>query len=153
MTSKSKWTIVVETNRYAGNFERMLCAYVTGRCGENARHLAPPYLEMFKKEMGVAEDAEEEDWPFADLVEERVVDLNDNPFQNFCEICGKDRMSVRIFLERQPTKEEWDTLVARAHAFPAVSNKAKFLPQKRLKIAKVRLVKTTTTTEDEDVVL
>lgn len=30
----SKYILVADTNQYAGNFERELCAYITGQYGE-----------------------------------------------------------------------------------------------------------------------
>lgn len=34
MSETTKYTFVIDTEQYAGNFEREICAFVTGRRGE-----------------------------------------------------------------------------------------------------------------------
>lgn len=48
------WSFVIDTNQYAGNFERKLCTYVVGDCGDNTN---AKYLKLFEKDFKI---------PFAD---------------------------------------------------------------------------------------
>lgn len=49
-TIKEQHIFVVDTNEYAGNFERHLCAYVTGRIGDC--EVGDELIEIFEKEVG-----------------------------------------------------------------------------------------------------
>lgn len=53
------WLFVIDTENYAGNFERELCAYITGRVGECG--VGDDMAELFKQEVGE---------PFENVVEE-----------------------------------------------------------------------------------
>lgn len=53
------WLFVIDTEDYAGNFERELCAYITGRVGECG--VGDDMAELFKKEVGE---------PFDEVIEE-----------------------------------------------------------------------------------
>lgn len=57
------WLFVIDTEDYAGNFERELCAYITGRVGECG--VGEEMAKLFKKE--VTDMGEE---PFSNLVYE-----------------------------------------------------------------------------------
>jgi hypothetical protein len=46
------WLFVIDTEDYSGNFERELCAYITGRVGECG--VGDDMAEIFKKEVGDA---------------------------------------------------------------------------------------------------
>jgi len=127
-----RWSFVIDTDAYAGNFERALCAYVTGRhCGTGR---VAAYLEMYQRE--VPEDF------FESLHEQRVDDHGDDHIArapmalaptpgwgrrddgNHYELEDGEEaphpayQSVAIFLSRQPTQEELQALAARAYAFP-----------------------------------
>jgi hypothetical protein len=52
------WLFVIDTENYAGNFERPLCAYVTGVVGECG--VGEDETEIFNKEMAVNEYAYDE---------------------------------------------------------------------------------------------
>jgi hypothetical protein len=47
---KNKWAVIIDTNKYAGNFERELCAYCTGIIGECevGDDLVPSFQEYIK---------------------------------------------------------------------------------------------------------
>lgn len=135
--SAPRWSFVVDTDSYAGNFERQLASYIVGRCDDHGDHMGGPFREMYEKELP--------DDPFLDLVEERISDPGDDgihhapmdlaPTPGF-ENTGNGEVlplkpgknpkypaynSVAIFLSRRPTKNELAMLVARAQKFVTLS--------------------------------
>lgn len=47
---KSMYKFIIDTDKYAGNFEREMCAYLTGRIGDC--EVGDDFAEIFKKEVG-----------------------------------------------------------------------------------------------------
>ncbi len=75
---------IVDTNKYSGNFERQMTAYVTGRIGECM--VGEPEARIFYQEMGLKDgkdkkfsDYEQGDWRGISL--ECSYEDFDNPFQ------------------------------------------------------------------------
>ncbi len=60
---KAPWLFVIDTEDYAGNFERDLCAFITGRVGECG--VGDDYAEMFTEEVKNMGDE-----PFANVIDE-----------------------------------------------------------------------------------
>jgi len=148
MTKHEKWTFVVETNGYAGDFERALCLYVTGYAGEYASGGDyDKYRALFLKEHGREDDADIEMVLFADLVAKEPVEHNGHYWSDYCEMDPDNITSVRIFLDHRPDQEELDTLKKRALAFPAARRKVEG-KRDRLKVTGFHLLKTTITTEE-----
>ena len=58
---------VIDTESYAGNFERPMCAYCTGEIGECG--VGEEEAALFRQEMGIAEG---EDGPFCDKIMPRA---------------------------------------------------------------------------------
>ena len=134
-----RWAFVVDTDSYAGNFERELSSFVVGRCDEGGDHVGGPYQEMYKKDFRLM-DAGTED-PFEDLSETRVDDHGDDAIGrapmalaptpgysndghgNISEVGpGEDPKyaaynSVAIFLSREPSDGELALLAERAMKF------------------------------------
>lgn len=132
--TQPRWSFVVDTDSYAGNFERELSSYVVGQCDEYGEHRGAVYLAMYE------EDFDGKD-PFEDLVESRVDDHGDDQinrapmalaptpgYEN--DGAGNHRAiatgktpkhpafnSVAIFLSRKPTDGELKILIQRAKAF------------------------------------
>lgn len=128
-----KWSFVVDTDSYAGNFERELCSYVTGQCDEHGKYKAEKYADLYLEEL--PHD------PFLHLVDIRVDDHGDDQINRSPMALaptpgyGNDGLgnhkkldpgesvkhpayqSVAIFLRRKPTSEELRILVLRAHTF------------------------------------
>ena len=132
--TEPKWSFVIDTDDYAGNFERELSCYVVGQCDEYGEHRGGVYREMF------AEDFGDKD-PFEDLVEHRINDPGDDGIMrapmdlaptpgyendgagNHRPIAADKKPkhpafnSVAIFLTRRPTEDELKILAQRAKAF------------------------------------
>lgn len=47
---EGEWAFVIDTDQYAGNFERDICAFVTGHVGECG--VGEEFAEIFKEEVG-----------------------------------------------------------------------------------------------------
>jgi hypothetical protein len=141
--SEPRWAFVVDTDSYAGNFERQLCGYVVGRCDEHGDHQAGPYIAMYKKDFHIHGNSGEED-PFEDLVTLRLVDPGDDGFDRApMDLAptpgysndgtgGVSKLkqgvmpknpaynSVAIFLSRKPTDVELRVLAERTKKFSSL---------------------------------
>ena len=151
---RSEWAFVVDTDSYAGNFERELASYVVGQCDEYGDHRGGPYRELYEKEC--PKD------PFDDLVDQRVCDPGDDgihrapmdlaPTPGYSND-GRGKVtklrpgqklkhgafnSVAIFLRRKPTESELALLVKRARAFEHLPKQREY--DERPKILACRLV-------------
>ena len=95
--------LVIQTDQYAGNFERELCAYVTGHIGECqvGKDLVDPTIEeMFD---GVILQIPDDHGCY------RPVSIYDGD--------GSKYNSLVIFFEERPTKEMIDIIKERAKTF------------------------------------
>jgi hypothetical protein len=137
-----KWSFVIDTEIFAGNFERELTAYVIGECDEYGLHLAQKYIDMHS-----------ETESFKDLSDLRVVDPGDDGIHrgpcdlaptpgwgndgkgDHCKITSPAKakkypypayLSVAIFLSRKPTNEELAILAKRAYEFSSLPRITKF---------------------------
>lgn len=133
---KPRWSFVIDTDSYSGNFVREMSSYVVGQCDEHGEHMGEPYREMYEKELP--------DNPFEDLVEFRVADPGDdgimrspadiaptpgwsNDGTGRCKGPGSEEespypayQSVAIFLSRRPNRQELRVLTERATSFTAL---------------------------------
>jgi len=159
-----KWSFVVDTDSYAGNFEREMSSYIVGQCDEYGDHRGGPYKKMYMKDFKGKD-------PFENLVEERVSDPGDDGIMRapmdlaptpgyesngaggtlyFASSCPKHPAynSVAIFLSRRPTAKELTMLADRARRFAGATK----IFGETLKVIGCRLVKETVLLESEDVV-
>lgn len=153
--TEPKWTFVVDTDSYAGNFERELACYVVGQCDDHGEHRGGPYREMYERDFKGKD-------PFEDLVEHRINDPGDDGIMrapmdlaptpgyendghgNHRPIASGKKPkhpaynSVAIFLSRKPKDKELKILVARAKAFADLPKTKQW--DSRPKILGIRLV-------------
>lgn len=153
------YSFVVDTDAYAGNFERELTAYVIGQADEYAA--VDEYLEMFTDECSM---------DFEELSDTRISDPGDDGIMRAPNDLaptpgwsnnghGKHYkvdsahpfkypayQSVAIFLSRKPTDEELSELIKRAVSFFQLPTKRGTTPPKvlgcRLVAEKLELVST-----------
>lgn len=99
------WFFVIKTNKYAGNFERQMCAYITGvigGCGVGARE-----QQAFCAEVGDYDKFME----FVELL----------PHDDGCcrpaSIFGPEYKDVAIFFHQQPPDELIDLMISRARKY------------------------------------
>jgi hypothetical protein len=103
-----KYVYVIDTDQYAGNFEREMCAYITGITGDC--EVGSEFAELYTKDTG------EEESKFLDYIEMR----SDNGCNRPCEIWRKDSKqynAVAIFFQKLPPNDMLQTIQSRASTF------------------------------------
>jgi hypothetical protein len=163
---ESKWSFVIDTTEYAGNFERQVGAFVVGVVDEYGDHIAEPYLKMFEKDFPKKN-------PFEDLTDSRVGDPGDDgimrapvdlaPTPGY-ENNGMGKVtklkpgktpkypaynSVAIFLSRKPKDKELKLLVERALKFPKLPKQKAW--DSKFKILGLRLVEERTVITNHEI--
>ena len=112
--NKSRWSFVVDTDKFAGNFERELCAYLVGRYDEGGEHRGEPFAIEYRN------DFKNND-PFESLVEFRSDDHGDYvgmaPMALAPSPIDGKYDSVAIFLDSKPTDDKLKILLNRAIEF------------------------------------
>jgi len=135
--TETVYLLIVETDQYAGNFEREMCAYMTGRIGDC--EVGDEEALTAKKELS------KEVFEWCDQCIKREPD--DHGCYRPVKM-GDDTTTLHIFLEELPPAEVFQVLKDRAAVYgrSGVS---------KITVSNVRLVKTTTVTTytEEDVEL
>lgn len=158
----SSWIFVVDTNRYSGNFEREMCAYMTGQVGECG--VGEEAAEKFREDMGgLPPDDETYAW-----LEQRADDhgtlrpasiwttpgwygSRDGTYAEgdpMLEGRHPAYLSVAIFMSRKPTDEEITFLKDRAQKFVAEDH-SRFGLKEEMAISGFRLIEEVTTQKEE----
>jgi len=142
-----RWTFAIDTEEYAGSFERELAEYVTGI--PNEYRSSPDLLARAMRELeGIDPDLPQFTGPFADLFEARIVDFGDNqtvdfastvPTPGWSNVHGRPYrvslkrpfrfpayLSVGLFLAKKPTARQLALLVARARQFKTIPKVSTF---------------------------
>ena len=164
--TEPRWSFVVDTDLYAGNFERELSSYVVGACDESGEHRGGPYAEMYRKDFCGRD-------PFKVLVDMRVDDHGDDSIMRSPMAlaptpgygndgrggaqkvrAGKKAkhpsyQSVAIFLRRRPTDRELASLAERARRFGSLPKVREF--DARPKILGCRLVEESVVLKSTDI--
>jgi hypothetical protein len=113
VANKTQYGVVVKTNKYAGNFERAMTAYCTGRVGECGvgEDLVPLFMADFNLEEQDCDD--DPFWDALDFVSD------DHGCPRPCTIYdSNDRyQSVLMFFVDRPTKKQIDIIQERATMF------------------------------------
>ena len=135
----------IDTDSYAGNFERELCAYVTGHWDQETH--GGDQAEVFEKEWGDRPN------PFEDYITMALTQDDDCPVNTYqClewEPVNKKMNSVGIFFEKEPTSELIELIKKRAYKF---EKKGKIFDKPvNLKIIGFRLLKRTVKIEETNV--
>lgn len=108
---EAPWAFVIDTTDYAGNFERELCAYITGCVGECG----------VGEEMAALHDEQVGDAMTESLEWENGDDGCDRPCSIFDSKNGY--RSVIIFFRKKPTKAEVERMMKRAQEYAALPNR------------------------------
>ena len=117
----AKFAIVIKTDSYAGNFEREMCAHVTGHVGDcevGDEYVDAKIAKQFENIIGNEAD---------DNGCYRPVALG-------CDIKGYKNTDVVIFFEKEPTQKHIDTIKERLDTFDHEGDNGK------IKIKGVKLV-------------
>lgn len=111
------WVFVIDTDQYAGNFEREMCAYCTGMIGQCG--VGEEMMELFKEDFKLEANKYDEDNPFMDYIDIWV--MNDDgcgrPTSIWRSPSGDGCNSVAIFFEQEPTEELIKIMKERAQSF------------------------------------
>jgi hypothetical protein len=145
-----EYLLIVDTNLYAGNFEREMTAFATGVLGEC--EVGDTMLEdFFEGAAAFGYDVDPDDMdaesPFIDL----MVQKDDGEgCQRPCSISMQngEYNSVEMYMDQRPAERDLAFIVERIRAFPAYSAQQQF-GQKSLKILGIRLICRSITTTDE----
>lgn len=141
------WGLVIRTNKYAGNFERQLCAHctgTTGECGVGGDYVTDENKNLF--------DFEDEDG--ADII---IHVSDDRGCARPCSIWaleGESYTSVIIYFENKPSQKAINIIKERCDTFlDTVKLKEKYLHTqlKDFKILGFKLVKSETTEEEIEI--
>jgi len=112
------WVFIIDTDQYAGNFEREMCAYCTGTIGqcEVGKEMATLFEEDFELEDGKYGG---EDNPFIDYVDNWVMgeDGCGRPTSIWRSSVGAEYNSVAIFFQEEPTEEHIKIMKERSQNF------------------------------------
>lgn len=135
----SKWMFVIDTDSYAGNFERHMAGYVVG--GISDGH-GDKESEVFDREVPkeIAEDIQAIiDYP---LLEHDGIGYTAN--NAICETPGEGGkyQSVAIFFEERPTQDQLSFMMERAKKYMAAPKAKDSIASKPDNLVGFRLIKT-----------
>jgi len=144
------WVFIIDTDQYAGNFERNMCAYCTGMVGQC--EVGARMVTIFEKDFELEDDKYGEDNPFMDYVDLWVMDDHGcgRPTSIWRNVAGDACNSVAIFFQQEPTEEHIKIIKERSADF------AKNRPdqqeyqktKKPMKVLGFRLLQQTVTTTE-----
>ncbi|MFA6159397.1 MAG: hypothetical protein WC763_07265 [Candidatus Paceibacterota bacterium] len=114
ITPEAQFLFVIDTADYAGNFERELCAYITGTIGDCG--VGEDMAQIYDKEVGVDSFTN----PFEDII------LSEPDEQGVCRPVtiypapNGDMNSVAILFEYRPSGEQIALMKERTYRFAAL---------------------------------
>lgn len=142
------WIFLIDTNKYSGNFERPMCAYVCGHIGD---------CEVGEEEMKIY--LKEKKTPLANVLQKpdehgcyRPCAIWPTPGWSNDGMGGHKKLkkgesmgfpayqSVAIFFEQKPTANQLKILMERAHAFKQYLKKTKGYYRQAVNILGFRLI-------------
>ena len=104
MGQRAKFAVLISTNKYAGNFEREMCAHLTGHVGDC--EVGQEYVE------------DEIETLFESVIGNEADDHGCyRPVALGCDIEGGTNQDVVIFFDKKPTQEHLDTIKERLPDF------------------------------------
>lgn len=150
----TNYLFVIDTNQYAGNFEREMCAFLTGCVGEC--EVGDEMAERYRKDMGKAGH-----YLFSNVASvpddrgcSRPVTIWSNPRYANDGHGGHyfpAYLSVGIWFETKPSAKQIELLKNRSALFPKVyldANK-RYGEQEEIKVESFRLVEFNKTSKEE----
>ena len=104
MGMTAKFAVLIETNQYAGNFEREMCAHLTGHVGEC--EVGEEFVDETVQEF------------FEDVIGNEADDNGCyRPVALGCDIDGGTNQGVVIFFDEEPNQEHLDMIKERLETF------------------------------------
>lgn len=131
---------VIDTDQYAGNFERDMCAWITGRIGEC--EVGREFAELASKELSKETDR------WFDMNSIRLCDDGCwRPCSTFRTPGKKGDLSVAIFFDKMPPPNIIEEMKVRAHSFSPMKS---WTPAK-INITGFRMIKQRLISEEETI--
>jgi len=143
---QTEYTFVIDTNKYAGNFERNMCAFLTGITADYG--VGTTEAKKFEKRFGKEKVDEMEryvEFRYEDGWERPTI-MYLTPSKYKCE----DYCSVAIFFYIKPSKEIIEIMRQRAEEFTQDKSQS-WNKKESIKILGFRLIKRTTTCKVEEI--
>lgn len=145
MATDDNWNgpygVVIYTNKYAGNFERQLCAYITGTIG---------YCEVGKEYAKIYDEECPSD-PFGDFID--LVGDDHGCFRPVSiwndSYCQETYSALIIYFSYAPTKELIDIIRERAEKYNSVAGK--YDKQEGLEILDIKVFERKVTVVDTEI--
>lgn len=135
---KTGYAFVIDTDSYAGNFERELCAHVTGTIGEC--EAGEEYVEDLPINFDNVQHVADDNGTY------RPVSIWKSPIKNSYD-------SVAIFFDKKPSQEQIDFMKERSKTFieknKQISSESSFYRIKEFNITGYRLIRFVHTAEEE----
>jgi len=133
------YVFVIDTSHYAGNFEREMCAFMTGILG--ASGVGEEEAVRFFEDLGLTSREDQIlNNPFADLVIQ--IPRDSECCHSPCSVWGNEINSVAIFFDERPPDELLAMMRERAR---------QFCEGKRIAIHSFRLIRKQSTYTEENV--
>lgn len=133
MNLKEGFAVIIDTNDYAGNFEREMTAFCTGIVGEC--EVGEEYI----------------DHKIGELFDEAIQQVSDdNGCYRPCEAVfyNGECSSVAIYFNEAPTHELTEIIKERAHLFNDVRKESNWYKDSNIKILGFRQVKVSSKSEE-----
>lgn len=109
------YKFIIKTDSYAGNFEREMCAYVTG-LWDGETH-GKDQAKIFSKELNLNEDKYGEDNPFYTYMMMVPLEHDNISYISYVNIGGYKNQDIFLFFEKKPTPDLIDLMKKRAYKF------------------------------------
>lgn len=103
-----KWIFIIDTDSYAGNFDREMCAYITGQVGMCG--VGEDFAKLYQQETGDNDDI------FDDYIEYRDFYGSSRPCSIYSSLESLNK-SVAIYFDKKPENEIINLMKERAHKF------------------------------------
>jgi hypothetical protein len=149
-STEVEYLLIVDTNLYAGNFEREMTAFATGVLGEC--QVGDEMLEdFFEGAAAFGYDVDPDDMNAVSPFEGLMAQKGDGEGCNRpCAISLKDGEynSVEMYMDQRPADRDLAFITERIHAFPAYSAQQRF-GQRGLEVLGIRLICRSIVTTDE----
>lgn len=122
------WIFIIDTNLYAGNFEREMCCYVTGVFAEESMGHGRPQQEMYLEDMGYSNEYEN---PFHQYEGSKPMampchdEYGERPCGVWSSPNGAGNNSVGLFFQNEVSEEDVRFFLERAEKFCELVEKNK----------------------------
>ncbi len=127
MKAENKYKLLIETNSYAGNWNREICAWALGCYWDDPHDWTESLQKTCHNTLG------------EEFVEEKILELlscnYDEHGQTCCEIVNSNNLA--IYFDKKPSKKVQEIIESRIESFSDAANSIMPYPPKGLKIKEI----------------